>query len=32
MNLMKDQNRDADNVNVARLNELLPSKCPNTTK
>ena len=32
VNLMKDQNRDADNVNVARLNEVLPSKCPNTTK
>jgi hypothetical protein len=32
MNLMKTQNRDADDVNVARLNELLPSKCPNTTK
>ena len=29
--LMKGQNRDADNPNVARLNELLPSKCPNTT-
>jgi hypothetical protein len=32
VNLMKVQNRDADDVNVARLNELLPSKCPNTTK
>jgi hypothetical protein len=32
MNLMKDQNRDADNVNVARLNELLPSTCPKATK
>jgi hypothetical protein len=32
MNLMKTQNRDADDANVARLNELLPSKCPNTTK
>ena len=28
--LMKGQNRDADNPNVARLNELLPSKCPHT--
>ena len=30
--LMKRQNRDADDPNVARLNELLPSKCPNTTR
>jgi hypothetical protein len=32
VNLMKGQNRDADDTNVARLNELLPSKCPNTTR
>lgn len=32
VNLMKGQNRDAEDANVARLNELLPSKCPNTTK
>jgi hypothetical protein len=32
VNLMKTQNRDADDPNVARLNELLPTKCPNTTK
>ena len=32
VNLMKKQNRDADDPNVARLNELLPSKCPNTTQ
>jgi hypothetical protein len=31
VNLMKDQNRDADNPNVARLNELLPTVCRNTT-
>lgn len=31
VNLMKDQNRDADNPNVARLNELLPAVCRNTT-
>jgi hypothetical protein len=29
---MKKQNRDADDPNVARLNELLPSKCPNTSQ
>lgn len=32
VNLMKKQNRDADDPNVARLNELLPSKCPNTSQ
>jgi hypothetical protein len=32
VNLMKTQNRDADNPNVMRLNELLPDKCPNTTQ
>jgi hypothetical protein len=32
VNLMKTQNRDADNPNVMRLNELLPAKCPNTTQ
>ena len=32
VNLMKVQNRDADDQNVARLNELLPTKCPNTPK
>ncbi|HST07650.1 MAG TPA: hypothetical protein VLJ83_05725 [Gemmatimonadaceae bacterium] len=32
MNLMKDQNRDAEDPNVARLNELLPSTCPHATK
>ena len=31
VNLMKGQNRDADNPNVARLNELLPTVCRNTT-
>lgn len=31
VNLMKGQNRDAEDSNVARLNELLPLKCPNTT-
>lgn len=31
VNLMKGQNRDADNPNVARLNELLPTVCHNTT-
>ncbi len=31
VNLMKDQNRDADNPNVARLNELLPTICRNST-
>jgi uncharacterized membrane protein YqjE len=30
--LMKEHNRDANDPNVARLNELLPSKCPNTTQ
>jgi hypothetical protein len=28
VNLMKDQNRDADNPNVMRLNERLPTICP----
>lgn len=32
VNLMKGQNRDAEDSNVMRLNELLPSKCPNTTR
>ena len=32
VNLMKGQNRDAEDSNVMRLNELLPSKCPNTTQ
>lgn len=32
VNLMKVQNRDAEDSNVARLNELLPAKCPNTTQ
>ena len=32
VNLMKVQNRDAEDSNVARLNELLPGKCPNTTQ
>jgi hypothetical protein len=32
VNLMKGQNRDAEDANVMRLNELLPSKCPNTTQ
>jgi hypothetical protein len=31
VNLMKDQNRDADNPNVARLSELLPTTCRNVT-
>jgi hypothetical protein len=31
VNLMKGQNRDADNPNVMRLNELLPTVCKNTT-
>ncbi|MDQ6690806.1 MAG: hypothetical protein M3Z18_09890 [Gemmatimonadota bacterium] len=31
VNLMKTQNRDADNPNVMRLNELLPKVCRNTT-
>ena len=31
VNLMKDQNRDADNPSVARLNERLPTVCKNTT-
>jgi hypothetical protein len=31
VNLMKGQNRDADNPNVARLNERLPTVCRNTT-
>jgi len=31
VNLMKEQNRDADNPNVMRLNELLPAVCHNTT-
>ena len=31
VNLMKGQNRDAEDSNVMRLNELLPTKCPNTT-
>ena len=31
VNLMKDQNRDADNPSVARLNERLPEVCRNTT-
>jgi hypothetical protein len=31
VNLMKTQNRDADNPNVMRLNERLPTVCPNTT-
>jgi hypothetical protein len=31
VNLMKDQNRDADNPSVARLNERLPAVCKNTT-
>ncbi|HJQ12671.1 MAG TPA: hypothetical protein VJ840_16700 [Gemmatimonadaceae bacterium] len=30
VNLMKDQNRDADNPSVARLNERLPTVCKNT--
>lgn len=32
VNLMKVQNRDAEDSNVVRLNELLPAKCPNTTQ
>ena len=28
-NLMKKQNRDADNPNVARLTERMPTVCPN---
>ena len=28
-NLMKNQNRDADNPNVARLTERMPAVCPN---
>jgi hypothetical protein len=31
VNLMKDHNRDAEDANVARLNELVPLKCPNAT-
>lgn len=31
VNLMKTQNRDADNPNVMRLNERLPTVCRNTT-
>lgn len=31
VNLMKIQNRDADNPSVARLNERLPTVCKNTT-
>ena len=31
VNLMKTQNRDAENPNVMRLNERLPSVCRNTT-
>ncbi len=31
VNLMKSQNRDADNPNVMRLNERLPTVCRNTT-
>ncbi|HEX6628280.1 MAG TPA: hypothetical protein VF105_10005 [Gemmatimonadaceae bacterium] len=31
VNLMKVQNRDADNPSVARLNERLPTVCKNTT-
>lgn len=31
VNLMKDHNRDAEDTNVARLNELVPLKCPNAT-
>jgi len=30
VNLMKVQNRDADNPSVARLNERLPTVCKNT--
>jgi hypothetical protein len=32
VNLMKQQNRDADNPNVMRLNERLPAICHNTTQ
>ena len=32
VNLMKVQNRDADNPSVARLNERLPTVCKNTTQ
>lgn len=32
VNLMKEQNRDADNPNVMRLNERLPTVCRNTTQ
>ena len=32
VNLMKHQNRDADNPNVMRLNERLPTICRNTTQ
>ncbi len=32
VNLMKHQNRDADNPNVMRLNERLPTVCRNTTQ
>jgi len=31
VNLMRDQNRDADNPSVAELNERLPTVCTNTT-
>ena len=32
VNLMKHQNRDADNPSVMRLNERLPTVCHNTTQ
>jgi hypothetical protein len=32
VNLMKGQNRSADNPNVMRLNERLPTVCRNTTQ
>jgi hypothetical protein len=32
VNLMKGQNRDADNPSVARLNELLPTVCGITSQ
>jgi hypothetical protein len=32
VNLMKRQNRDADNPNVARVSELVPSVCKTSTK